>query len=139
MSNESDVRSLLGRYCHAMDGDDVQALLDCFTPDGAFRYYAPGAQEPMLDYRGAEQLAAWFAEHRAGTPIGSQTHVTVNADVSVQDADGEVRATYLSVREGPEGGIVITATGRYVDRVTRGDDGRWRFVQRDCRGFMPRA
>lgn len=139
MPVESDVRSLLSRYCHAMDGDDVQALLDCFTADGGFRYFAVGEQEPMLDYRGHEQLAAWFAEHRESTPIGSQTHVTVNPDVAVDGSEGEVHSTYLSVREGPEGGIVITATGRYHDRVTRGDDGRWRFADRICQAFMPRA
>jgi hypothetical protein len=139
VSSESDVLSLLGRYCHAMDGTEVDALLDCFTPDGAFRYYAPGAQEALLDYAGRAELALWFAEHRAGTPIGTQTHVTVNASISVRGAEAEVNSTYLSVREGAEGAIAITATGTYADRVTRGGDGTWRFAARVCRGFMPRA
>lgn len=124
-----------------MDGPDAEALLQCFTPDGAFRYYAAEAREPTLDYSGRAQLAEWFAEHRAATPIGSQTHVTVNVSVIVSHAEAHADSTYLSVREAsgdPGGGIAITATGVYADRVVRGDDGQWRFAERICRAFMPR-
>lgn len=138
MSNENEVLSLLGRFCHAMDGDDVDALLDCFTGDGVFRYYAPGAAEPELDLHGSDELARWFAEHRERTPIGSQTHVTVNPAISINGATADVTATYLSVRESPYGGIVISATGTYRDRVAQDHGGTWRFVERVCRGFMPR-
>jgi hypothetical protein len=140
VSNEIEVLSLLGRYCHAMDGDDPAALLDCFAADGVFRYYAAGAAEPELDLRGHQALAAWFAQHRERTPIGSQTHVTVNAAISIREAAADVRATYLSVRESADGGIEISATGTYHDRVAVDErDGRWRFVERVCRAFMPRA
>jgi SnoaL-like protein len=138
VSSECAVLSLLGRYCRAMDGADVEALLDCFTPDGVFRYFAPGADEPMLDYAGRAELSGWFAEHRAGTPIGSQTHVTVNASVALSGLEGRADSTYLSVREAAGGGIAITATGTYADRIVRGEDGQWRLAERTCRAFMPR-
>jgi hypothetical protein len=138
VSHENEVLSLLGRYCHAMDGEDVDALLDCFTADGVFRYFGVAGEEPELDLRGHEELARWFAGHRERTPIGSQTHVTVNPAIALNGTSADVAATYLSVRESPDGGIVITATGTYRDRIVMDGDGRWRFAERVCRAFMPR-
>jgi hypothetical protein len=137
--SETAVLSLLGAYCRAMDGPAVQPLLDCFTPDGSFRYYAVGTDEPMMHHRGTAELRAWFAEHRVANPIGSQTHVTVNPSVTVAEDEASAVSTYLSVRESASGAIVITATGTYTDRIVRVADRDWRFADRICRAFMPRA
>jgi hypothetical protein len=137
MSDEIEVLSLLGRYCRAMDGPDVSRLLDCYTHDGVFQYYAADADEPLLDLHGHEQLTEWFAHHRETTPIGSQTHVSVNPSIAVDGSTASASSTYLSVREAPGGAIVITATGTNADRIVL-EDGRARFAERICRAFMPR-
>jgi hypothetical protein len=139
VSDEADVLSLLGRYCHAADGEDIDALLDCYVPGGVFLYYRRGGDAPLLDRRGHDQLAQWFAGHRAATPIGSQTHVTVNPSITIEGDRGGARSTYLSVRKLEGGGIAITATGTYDDQLARGADGRWRLAERICRESMSGA
>jgi ketosteroid isomerase-like protein len=136
-SDEAAVLSLLGRYAHAMDGDDPGALLDCFEDDGVFTYYAAGAAEPSIRLQGRPAIEQWFGEHRAGTPLGTQTHVTVNPSIIVDGDTAEAASTYISLR-GHEGGIAVASTGRYADRLARGGDGRWRLVERVTRGDMPR-
>jgi ketosteroid isomerase-like protein len=137
LPDAESVHSLLSRYCHAMDGDDVGALLACFTDDAVFAYYPAGADDPLFRLRGHEELAAWFAEHRGRTPLGSQTHVTVNPNVELEGDRGVATSTFLSLRA-KDGGIVVASTGRYEDRLERGADGRWRLAERVTRGDMPR-
>ena len=136
-SDEAAVLSLLGRYCHAMDGEDLAAVLDCFAEDGVFAYYALGANEPLLRYQGHAEIAAWFADHRAKTPLGAMTHVTVNPSIEVAGMEATVASTYVSLRA-RDGGIVVGSTGRYADRAVRGADGRWRLAERISHADMPR-
>jgi ketosteroid isomerase-like protein len=137
LDHEASVVSLLSRYCHAMDGDDGEAVLDCFTEEGVFAYFLPDADEPVFRLQGRAAIAEWFAGHRARTPLGTQTHVTVNPAVDLDGDIGEATSTFLSLRA-HEGGIAVASTGRYEDRVQRGPDGRWRFVERVTIGDMPR-
>jgi uncharacterized protein (TIGR02246 family) len=136
-SDEAAVLSLLGRYCHAMDADDPAAVLDCFTEDGVFAYFALGAAEPLLRLEGRDAIASWFADHRASTPLGAMTHVTVNPQLEVDGDTATAASTYVSLRA-RDGGIVVGSTGRYADRAARGADGRWRLVERVCHADMPR-
>jgi uncharacterized protein (TIGR02246 family) len=136
-SDEAAVLFLLSRYAHAVDGDDPEALLDCFADDGVFIYYASGASEPFFRLEGRSAIGAWFAEHRAGTPLGTQTHVTVNPSIVVAGDSADATSTFISLRA-QEGGIGVASTGRYVDRLARDADGQWRLVERVTRGDMPR-
>jgi uncharacterized protein (TIGR02246 family) len=136
-SDEASVLFLFSRYCHAMDGDDAAAVLDCFADDGVFAYFAAGAAEPHFRLQGSAAIEEWFGQHRARTPLGTQTHVTVNPAIEIRGDTAEAVSTYLSLRA-HDGGIAVASTGRYVDRLARGADGRWRFAERVSRGEMPR-
>jgi ketosteroid isomerase-like protein len=136
-SDEAAVLSLLGRYCHALDGDDLAAVLDCFTEDGVFAYFALGAAEPLLRFEGHAEIAAWFADHRSKTPLGAMTHVTVNPSIELDGDEATAASTYVSLRA-RDGGIVVGSTGRYADRAARGADGRWRLAERLSHADMPR-
>lgn len=128
--------ALLGRYCHAMDGASPAAVLDCFTPSGEFVYYPTGAESPVFRLAGHDEIGEWFTGHRDGTPIGSQTHVTVNPVIDVVGPDrAEVVSTFLSLRSAG-GSIIVASTGRHLDEVALGDDGKWRFVRRVARGEL---
>jgi ketosteroid isomerase-like protein len=136
-SDEAAIVFLLSRYCHAMDRASVADLLDCFAADGVFAYYPAGAAEPLFRLEGGAAIEGWFGEHRARTPLGTQTHVTVNPSVVVDGDGATATSTFLSLRA-QDGGIVVASTGRYADRLERGADGRWRFAERVTHGDMPR-
>jgi hypothetical protein len=138
-SDEAAVFNLMGRYCHAMDDPDQAAVLDCFTEDGAFVYYKTAEDdEPLFRADGHDGIGAWFVHHRATTPFGAMTHVTVNIQVEIDGDEGRAVSTYTSLRA-RDGGIAIGSTGRNHDHVVRGTDGVWRIKERVCRGDMPRA
>jgi uncharacterized protein (TIGR02246 family) len=115
------IRRLLAEYCHAYDdgrADDFAAL---FTEDAEFRVFG-------TTRNGRREIRDTIGRQQPGMPPGQ--HVTYNSVIDV-DPDGETaRAStdFLYLRK-EANGHVITAAGRYHDRLVRNAD-RWRFGRR---------
>jgi len=127
---ERAIKRTLNAYCFCLDFNDVEGLVDVFTPEGEWH------TSTGLVMRGHDQIRRWLVEDRnpknvlttepdQGRVMGM--HFRANVDITVNGDDATV-VSYL-LQTFPSGGRVeIEATGRYVDTMARCEDGKWRFV-----------
>jgi hypothetical protein len=135
--DERNVVDLLYVYCEAADAETPEAFVDCFTPDGLFTYRAAADATPSLTCRGHDELERWFRERLPVVPPGTMNHTTVHPRVTVDGDEARATSRFVSIRA-REGALVVASTGSYDDRLVRGQDGRWRFLERHSIGDMPR-
>ncbi|MEU1282683.1 nuclear transport factor 2 family protein [Kitasatospora sp. NPDC005856] len=123
------IENLIARYAELVDDGDF-AGLGALLADAVF----VGSGAPV---RGAAAIEAMFREtllvYADGTP--RTQHVTSNVAVEVDEPAGTaVARSYVTVLQAlPELPLQAVAAGRYHDRFARGEDGRWRFVERRVR------
>ena len=130
LSAHQQIREALYRYCRSLDRMDTGLYDTVFVPGAALEYgaYFSGTAEEFQD---------WVWQAHAGMQAHSHQITNVLAEV---DAVGgaAVSEAYVTVclRTAPDadGRVVdIVDRGRYLDRWTRGDDGRWRISARRFR------
>lgn len=98
---------VVGRFRAAVDAGDVDAAVNCFTPDGYVRESI--GRHPM--HRGSAELRSYFARaFSAGGGIGMQ-------DVAVTDDGARCAVEYNCVRWGseplpPQAGLAVHERGR---------------------------
>jgi hypothetical protein len=130
MRPPGEVETLLYRYAHAYDSDDIDGAVACFLPDGLMR--VSSRPEPV---RGHDELksflsAARQARHDAATqPRHLVTNVLV--DVAADGASARARA-YMSLLLSGFSGLVLDCAGVYEDTLRRTAEG-WRFAERFLR------
>ena len=127
---QRDVRYLLDRteildcvaaHARGCDRHDAELLAGTYLPDGVDVHGS--TVNSGADYPG------WANAVHAAT---SQNHLhnitTHTCDISGDEAHAEsyVLVTLLS----PDGSTATVMCGRYVDRLERGEDGRWRIAVR---------
>jgi uncharacterized protein (TIGR02246 family) len=110
-----EVRTLLARYCFAIDARDADAWADLFTEDGRFHY---SLGEPIVGTDALRQFIAMVSDDRH--------HLTMNEIIEVDGNVATVRAYALVTKESPP---VISAVGHYEDALRRTSVG-WRFASR---------
>ena len=140
LEDERDILRALERYGHSIDYGLEQEWVDCFTEDGVYDF--PGMTEPLvvlpaaeldakgMRFRGHPALAAFVATH-SRPPEARHKHVVADQVVTLGDDPDTARATSYFMRlDDVDGERLITAFGRYIDRLRRCGDGRWRFTER---------
>jgi hypothetical protein len=139
LEEERAILDALYRYGHAIDYGLEKEWVDCFAPEGAFemrhRLAADGVSTPSgrwdaTDRRlmGREELLRFVAGHTRA-PDRYHKHVVIEPRITIDDGRATVQSYFLFVEE-LEGRCQIGAFGRYLDELTKCEDGRWRFVQR---------
>ena len=127
------LRDLVYRYASALDRRDGDALLTVFWPDAVVRVFPPGADEPMGETRGHDQIqmmapgmAARFAQtmHVISNPV-----CTVDGDAATGSA--YCVAHHLILDDPSPRTFVVHL--RYDDEFRRDDRDEWRIVHRDIR------
>ncbi len=115
------VRTLDAVYCRLLDDGDWPALVQLFTPDGAF--------DGLRRVEGHADLLAFFSGLADGGLTAFWHHVS-NLEVSV---DGDT-ATVRSLLWQPcvVDGVPHVAAGRYADALVRTPDG-WRYRVKQVR------
>ena len=139
LEDHGAVTNLLSTYAWTIDHGPDDEWLECFTDDAVVEIqYRQGRELARLAlgsatstgvrHQGKEQLAAFKAGH---TRSPGHWHKHIVADVVV-DLDGPTATarSYLLRVDETEGDLHVRAFGRYRDRLERGPDGRWRFVER---------
>ncbi len=118
-------------YCVALDRHRHEEWLDCFTEDAVLSY-EPSAKVAELRRKvrleGRQQLSDFFAA-TAELVRASPKHVTVNSIVKVSGDEATAESVivlFIDAGGSPE----LVSTGRYLDRLRRCADGRWRFSER---------
>jgi 3-phenylpropionate/cinnamic acid dioxygenase small subunit len=138
LEDERLILDCLYAYSQGLDGKLREEFLDCFTADGRFAWKPKPDAEFALEVSGRDELERWYHDHERNIPAGREHHVLTNPRVVEYDGS-EARAIswYLIIRDyGGRPGV--RSTGRYLDDLVRGADGRWRIRERLALGDMPR-
>lgn len=112
-----EIRTLLARYCFAIDSKDAAVLADLFTEDGVFDL------KLVPPIQGREALRQFVPS----LPNGIH-HFTTNEIIALDGDEAAVRAYVLVTNGSP---AAIGTVGEYEDVLCRTPDG-WRFA---CRTF----
>ena len=127
MDDLQAIQQLKYRYCYALNGADVDGVVDLFAPDA--RFETPAATDP--DYpHGFEGAAVGHEEIRATfetivDEFERSAHLVVNPLVEVAGDEAVGQWYYLAVLVTADG--LEVAQGRYDDEYRR-IDGDWTFA-----------
>lgn len=128
---ERDITRTLYRYAHAIDRGEEEAWVDCFTREGRFLVTSPDPQRAPIDVRGADALLA-FAQRHTRPPELYHQHCLIEPIIDIDLAVGQARCvSYMFTFMRWNGTDPVMRTfGRYIDELSRGEDGCWRIVLR---------
>lgn len=107
------LQDLLTAYCYAVDKlDDVDALLDLFTPDAVFDLSAIG----LLTAQGHDEIRAFFT--RVFEDMAHHAHYNSNFTVSrLDDDEASIRAYVTGMGIARDGNSVTVHVDYYLDCV----------------------
>ncbi len=143
--DQLEIQELVTRYNHAIDRGDVDAWVECFTPDGAFE----GIFGRIEGCAALHAFATGLATGAEGERFRPMRHWTTNFVIDLDREDGggdggnhggnsgggdhaRMRADHLLVRP-TRAGVELLLLAVYRDRLRRGDrdgDRGWRFSER---------
>ena len=113
-------------FCHHLDHNEVDALLELFVDDV---YYTHGSRVS----RGKAELAEVFRS-RSATETRTARHLYSGLKLHIESATRargtSVCMTFAAYGEPPLTPATPTLVADFVDEYVRGDDGRWRFKER---------
>lgn len=119
MTDHEDIRALLVRYCQLCDDGDFEAFAALFDDDATFTVLGE-------THHGRDQIQAFMA---AAQPPEARGKHLISQPLIVLDGDTATTATDYAFIGRARGGLAVTSSGRYVDRLVR-RDGRWLFAAR---------
>jgi ketosteroid isomerase-like protein len=135
LEDERAVTDTLIRISDTFPLIELEAWLDCFTEDGAFRMRR-GADQPLVyDLAGRDELEPWFLAHAERVPLGKSTQVLGQIRVQV-DGDTATTSSLALLIHSIDGSPTLLATVRFYDSLVRCADGRWRVRVREGVGQM---
>ena len=119
------LRRLVQSYARAVDGGHSDLLASLFHPDG----WVEGV-------RGRLSVTDYLAAMRSGERARLSMHVLGEPLIDLQPGDDEAGmdtygVVYQLERPGGSTGDLVLGM-RYLDRVVRGDDGRWLIMERQA-------
>jgi uncharacterized protein (TIGR02246 family) len=117
-----EIRGLLARYAHAVDGPEPARVAELFEPDGEFELLGEV-------YKGRQAVAASFQRYADQGILEGKRHLTVNTLIEVDgDTATAVSDWLVPSQERGSGAWTILAVGRYEDVLAKGE--RWQFRSR---------
>jgi ketosteroid isomerase-like protein len=125
------ILDLLAAYAWALDTGDIEALVDCFTPDA--RMVEEVFEDPDI-WEGHDAIRA-LARHYFGAPgfPGRQHHISQSRFAVVEVGKVSVQSFAFVTECHGEPPYLLRFTGWYDDVAERGADGRWRLCSRIVR------
>lgn len=122
LEDERAILRTLSSYGHALDYGLEDMWVDCWTGEAVLRW---PERPPIVGH--AELIEAFRAHTHA--PDRYHKHFVVDPLISL-DGDS-ARATSLFARlDSYPDGPALKSFGRYIDRLVRCADGRWRITER---------
>ena len=119
-----DVNALFTRYTTALDACEVDAVVDCFAPDGWLESPVLGRFEGHAGIRQFALRTVKVRDERGG----QFRHVVSNLRVDVE-GDRALARCYLLDFLTVDGTTTLLSPGEYRCELVRGDGG-WRFAGR---------
>jgi 3-phenylpropionate/cinnamic acid dioxygenase small subunit len=124
-----DIIDLLGRYAHAYDSGDREALGARFAEDAEFVIQGRVGHVPSV-MTGRDAIVEGLIAKRLVMQPEQRRHVATNFVVLEQTDGGARAASYLVLMATLDGPPRTLATGRYEDELVKCEDGRWRIRRR---------
>ena len=139
LEDKEAVLETLTRYAWTIDHGPDEEWLALFTDDAAveIRYRQGGSlarpaegvlHESGVRHTGRAQLIPFKAGHTR-SPDKWHKHIITDFLIEIDGDTARSQCYQLRVDE-TDGLLHVRGFGRYVDRLVRCDDGRWRFVER---------
>lgn len=136
------IQDLLSRYANCVDYGREAEYLDLFAEDGLFEATFPegfdvtsfpprGGEivDGALRHTGRAQLASLIGGHTRA-PFVLHRHLALHPLIVVDGDGATCESAFLRFDVGVDAAVYVRAMGRYLDRLRRCADGRWRFVSR---------
>jgi 3-phenylpropionate/cinnamic acid dioxygenase small subunit len=124
--DEAAIRTVLADYARHLDAADPR-WVETFTPDGVFEVVDAATGAPLHRQVGHADLARYVA--RAPKPPNRRQHVSTNPVIDLDGDEAHVESCWQLLERDGAGHPVLTAFGRYHDRLVR-DAGRWLLAER---------
>jgi ketosteroid isomerase-like protein len=123
LEDERAILHTLYAYAHSIDYGDEALFLDCWAEDAVLEW---PWREPMA---GHEALTAAFRAH-THAPDVYHKHFMVEPRIEIRGDEATSQCLYSRLDRDDDGEPYVRSFGRYVDRLRRCPDGRWRFTFR---------
>ena len=117
------INDLIVKYSIATDDRDIETLADLYTEDAVF--------EGSLGVIHGRQAIAEFYRERTAVQ-GPSFHIPYSQEVH-RLSETEARGVTLGAVEMALEGRAFWIAMRYLDHYIKGDDGKWRFREREMR------
>src|SRR6267143_4013021 len=133
-----ELEQLYTDYAHCLDADELERWPDFFTEDCFYRItsaenYEAGLPLGLIYATSRNMLKDRVSALREANIYEPQRYRHLISGIRIEgEAAGalDVTANFLVVRTMQDGGMILFAAGRYVDRVGRAEVG-WKFARKD--------
>jgi SnoaL-like domain len=130
LEDEKAILATLHRYGHAMDYGPDSAFVACFVADGTWDVRMRRSGAGFACHGHGEIAASLAAQMSVRVPALFAKHIVVDPLIDLDGIHANVVSYFLRVEPRNDGPTRIVASGRYLDRMTRSNDGFWRFEER---------
>ena len=132
LESERFIVATLYAYGHALDYGNRDEFLGCFTTDAEYVVAMRINADNGFEFHGHDELTGYFDNH-THAPEAWHKHITTNPMVTVNGDRASATSYFVRVDAGAESApAAIAASGRYLDELSRDDDGHWRIRSRRC-------
>jgi ketosteroid isomerase-like protein len=119
------IRDLLERYCRYIDDCSSSKIADLFTEDAVLE--AMGRR-----LVGRNEIVAFLpAEPGVVRERPVTQHLLSNVVIERSGQDLRAESDWAMLRRNQEGGVDVVLAGRFRDRLSRDERGRWRIGERN--------
>ena len=135
---ERAILSTLYAYAHTIDYGLKDDWLGLFTEDAEYKVEqfgevlpSIGVAQPPEGLKGREILSQYIASHTYA-PVLWHKHFLVEPVIKLEgDKEASVESYFARLDEDNKGAYIM-AYGRYLDKMVKCPDGKWRFKKRCC-------
>jgi anthranilate 1,2-dioxygenase small subunit len=132
-----ELETLYTDYCACLDSDALERWPEFFTEDCHYRVtsaenYEAGLPLGLIYATSQNMLRDRISALRDANIYEPQRYRHLISGIRIEREEAgalEVTANFLVVRTMQDGGMMLFAAGRYVDRVAR-DEGVWKFARK---------
>ena len=131
LEDERAILQTLYQYGHSMDYGPDADFVDCFTPDGVWDVRMRKTPDAAFACAGQDAIAASLEmQTSVRAPALYAKHLLIEPRITLDGDAASVESYFVRIEPRDDAPTQIVASGRYLDRLTRCDDGRWRITER---------
>jgi ketosteroid isomerase-like protein len=127
LEDRAAILDTLMEYGHALDYGNVEKLMNCFTDNAVRETWRPdGTVNRWEGVAGTRE----FATTHSHAPDKYHKHLVLNSVVELDGDTADVVSYMFRFDAGDGEKSFVWGMGRYLDKMRRDRDGRWRIARR---------